>query len=110
MSYNQPPNKSVVNDIMDKLSTIIVSKQRPFAFLVRDHPVYVLISSLKAKSETKYRDIVPLLGPFHTQCVMMNAIYKRYNGSELGDVLVAAGVIAEALVDRALQGKHYKRG
>ncbi|KAJ3585747.1 hypothetical protein NHX12_014466 [Muraenolepis orangiensis] len=109
-SYNQLPNKSVVNDVMDKLSTIIATKRMPFAFLVGDHPVYVLITLLKAENPNKYRDIVPFLGPFHTQCVMMSAIYKRYKGSELGDVLVAGGVIAEGSVDRALKGKHYKRG
>ena len=109
-SYNQPPSKSVVNDIMDKLTTIIATKHMPFAFLVGDHPVYVLITLLKAENPNKYRAIVPFLGPFHTQCVMMSAIYKRYNGSELADVLVAAGVIAEGSVDRALKGKHYKRG
>ena len=40
----------------------------------------------------------------------MSAIYKRYKDSELVEVLVAAGVIAEGSVDRALKGKHYKRG
>ena len=40
----------------------------------------------------------------------MSAIYKCYKGSELADVLVAGGVIAEGSVDRALKGKHYKRG
>jgi hypothetical protein len=96
---------------MDKLSTIIATKHMPFAlFLVGDHPVYVIITLLKAENPNKYRDIVPFLGPFHTQCVMMSAIYKRYKGSELEDVLIAAGVIAEGSVDRALKGKHYKRG
>jgi hypothetical protein len=81
---------------MDKLSTIIATKHMPFAlFLVGDHPVYVIITLLKAENPNKYRDIVPFLGPFHTQCVMMSAIYKRYKGSELEDVLIAAGVIAE---------------
>lgn len=88
MSYNQPPNKSVVNDVMNKLCTIIAAKSMPFAFLVGDHPVYVLITLLKAENPNKYRAIVPFLGPFHTECVMMSAIYKRYKGSELGDVLV----------------------
>lgn len=110
MSYNQPPTKSGVNDIMEKLSTIIATKRMPFAFLVGDHPVYILITLLKAENPNKYRDIVPFLGPFHIQCVLMNAIYKHYKGSELGDVLVAGGVIAEGSVDRALKGKHYKRG
>ncbi|KAL8606602.1 hypothetical protein ACOMHN_009487 [Nucella lapillus] len=95
---------------MDKLSTIITTKRMPFAFLVGDHPVYVLITLLKAENPNKYRDIVPFLGPFHTQCVMMSAIYKRYKGSELGEILVAGGVIAEGSVDHALKGKHYKMG
>ena len=104
MSYNQPPNKTVVHDIMVKLSTIITTKRMPFAFLAGDLPVYVLITLLKAENPDRFRDIVPFLGPFHTQCVMMSAIYKRYKGSELGDVLVAAGVIAQGSVDHALKG------
>ena len=99
-----------MNDIMDKLSTIIATKRKPFAFLVGDHPMCVLITLLKAENPNKYRDIVPFLGPFHTQCVMMSTIYKHYKGSELGDVLVAGGVIADGSVDRVLKGKHYKRG
>ena len=110
MSYSQPPNKSVVKDIMDKLTNIIATKRMPFAFLVGDHPVYLLITLLNAENPNKYCDIVPFLGLFHTQCVMMSAIYKRYKGSELGEVLVAGGVIAEGSVDHALRGKHYKRG
>jgi hypothetical protein len=40
---------------------------------------------------------------------MIYTIYKRHQGSELADVLVAAGVIAEGSVDQALKGKHYRR-
>jgi hypothetical protein len=68
-SYNQPPNKSVVNDVMEKLSTIIATKHMPFAFLVGDHPVYVLITQLKAENSDKYHATVPFLGPFHTRGV-----------------------------------------
>jgi hypothetical protein len=116
MFYNQATNKSVVNDIMDKLSTIITTMHMPFTFLVGDHPVYVIITQLKAENSNKYCDIMPFLhvGPFHTQCVMMSTIYKcykgHYKGSEIEDVLIAAGVIAEGSVDHALIGKHYKRG
>ena len=68
MSYNQPPNKSVVNDVMDKLSIIITNKHMPFAFLTGDIPVYIIITTLKAENTNKYRNIVPFLGPFHTHC------------------------------------------
>ena len=72
--------------------------------------MYVLITLLKAENPCKYHDIVPFLGPFHTQCAMMSAIYKRYKGSELREVLVVGGVVAEGSVDHALKGEHYKRG
>ena len=66
----------------------------PFAFL--------------AENPNKYRDVVTVLGPCHTQCVMVNAIYKHYKGCEPGDVLVKGRDIAEASVDSVLKGKHYK--
>ena len=53
MSYSQPPNKSVVTDIVDKLTIIIATKRMPFAFLVGDHPVYVLITQLIKGREHK---------------------------------------------------------
>ena len=71
--------------------------------------MYVLVTLLKAENPVKYRNIVPFLGPFHTQCSMMSAIYKRYKGSEI-DVLVAGGVIADGSVDHAVKGKYFKRG
>ena len=39
----------------------------------------------------------------------MSAIYKRFDGSCLCDILVAAQVIAEGSVHKTLRGKHYKR-
>lgn len=41
---------------------------------------------------------------------MVSAICKRYKGSELGNHLVAAGLISEDSVDRALKGKQYTEG
>ena len=72
--------------------------------------MYVLITLLKAENPSKFRDIVPFLGHFNTQCAMMSAIYKCYKGSELEELLVAGGVVAEGSIDHALKGKHYKRG
>ena len=39
--YSQPPNKSAVKDIMDKLAITIATKRMPFAFLVGYHPVTI---------------------------------------------------------------------
>ena len=109
-SYDQPPNKAVINDIMQKQMNIIKEKQMPFAFLVGDLPVYILIMELKCEHPDKYKSIIPFLGPFHTQCVMMAAMFKRYEGSELEEVLVQAGIVAAGSVNQALKGKHFRRG
>ena len=80
-----------------------------FAVVVGDQPVYTLLVEIKSEHPEKFKQIIPFLGPFHAQCSMIYAIYKRHKGSELADVLVAAGVIAEGSVDQALKGKHYRR-
>ena len=82
----------------------------PFVLLVGDQPVYALIVQLKYENQELFDRILPFLGPFHTQCSFMSAINKRFNGSGLSDLLVAAEVITEGSVDNALKGKHYKRG
>ena len=56
MSYNQSPIKSVIklNDIMNKFTNIITVKHMPFAFLVGDLPVHVLVTLLKAENSVRY--------------------------------------------------------
>ena len=109
-SYDQSPNKPVVNDVMDRQTKIMEEKKMPFSFVVGDQPVYTLMMELKAENPEKYKNIIPFLGPFHTQCVMMSAIFKRYEGSEFEEVLIQAGVVAAGSVKQALTGKHFRRG
>ena len=109
MAYPDPPKKTVLNDVMLKVTGAIERKHMPFAVVVGDQPVYTLLVEIKSEHPEKYANIIPFLGPFHTQCCMIYAIYKRHKGSELAEVLVAAGVIADGSVDHALRGKHYRR-
>ena len=41
---------------------------------------------------------------------MMNAIYKRYRGSELDEIILISDVAVAGSVDQALKRKHYQRG
>ena len=54
--------------------------------------------------------IIPIFGPFHQQCSFIYAIYKRFRGSGISDVLVSTGVIVEGSVNQALRGKHIRHG
>ena len=94
MSYNQPPNKPVVNDIMNKLNTIIAIRQIPFAFLVGGQPVFALTTLLKAETQTVSKI-------FCHSLVLFIYSNKCYEGWEQGNVLVAGGtgIIAKDSVD-----------
>jgi hypothetical protein len=108
-TYNEPPSKSVMHDIMVKLVKAMCEKNIPFSFLVGDMPTYKTIVQLKVKNSELFRDIIPILGTFHQQMSYIYAIYKRFNGSGMAETLVAAEVIMEGSVDQALRGKHYSR-
>ena len=70
-----------------------------------------MLLSLKLRmSILKFELILPFLGTFHTKMSFMSAINKRFKGSGLAELLVAADVIAKGSVEQALKGKHYKRG
>ena len=109
-TYPEPPNKSVVYDVMFKLVEAMMNKDIPFSFLVGDMPTYKMIMQIKTENPHKFVDIIPIIGAFHQQMSYIHAIYKRFKGSGLADTLVAAGVVVEGSVDQALRGKHYRRG
>ena len=109
LTLPKPPKKSVVYDVMCRVATVAKKKSMPFVLLVGDQPVYALIVQLKYENQELFDRILSFLCPFHTQCSFMSAINKRFNGSGLSDLLVAADIIAESSVDNASKGKHYKR-
>ena len=95
---------------MDKLSKSVEVKKIPFAVTVGDHPIYKLYLKLKSENPVKYAKLIPFIGPFHVQMSFIYCIYKRFQGSGIDDVLVAAGVVADGSCDQALRGKHFNRG
>ena len=110
MTYSNPPSKSILCDVMQKLAKSIEEKKMPFAIIVGDHPVYVLMLELKSENAELFSKVFPFMGTFHVQMSFIYTKYKRFKGSGISDVLVAAGVIADGSVDQALRGKHFKCG
>jgi hypothetical protein len=102
-TYNEPPSKSVMHDIMVKLVKAMCEKNIPFSFLVGDMPTYKTIVQLKAENSELFRDIIPILGAFHQQMSYNYAIYKIFKASGMAETLVvAAEVIVDGSVDQAL--------
>ncbi|KAI4827014.1 hypothetical protein KUCAC02_030442, partial [Chaenocephalus aceratus] len=86
-TYNEPPCKSVVYDIMVKLVEAMHKKNIPFSFLVGDLPTYKTTVQLKAENSEMYKDLIPILGAFHQQMSYIYAIYKRFKRSGMADTL-----------------------
>ena len=57
-----------------------------------------------------FKNIIPVIVEFHEHMSYMYAVYKRFEGSRIADVLVSAGVLAGGSADKALKGKQYRRG
>lgn len=109
LTFPKPPQKSVVHEVMCRMVAAAEHKSMPFIQLVGDQPVYALIVQLKNENPHKFELILPFLGPFHTHISFISAINKRFDGSGLSEILVAADIISEGSVHQALRGKHYNR-
>jgi len=81
MTYHNPPSKTILNDVICKLAKSIEEKEMPFAIIVGDHPIYVLMLQLKSENEELFSKILPFIGPFHIQMSFIYTIYKRFKGS-----------------------------
>ena len=110
VTYNEPPKKSVIYDVMNKRLDTMKDKGMPFSFLVGDLPTYKLILELKTENLDKFLNIVPITEAFHQQMSYIYVIYKRFLGSGISDILVSADVMVARSVDQALKGKHYRQG
>ena len=109
-SYDKPPNKSVLHANLCETIEAAELKNMPFVVICGDLPVYSLLVELCSEKEEKFFKILPWLGQFHLEMSMMNAIYKRYCGSGIDELLVIADAVAAGSVEQALKGKHYRRG
>ena len=50
VTYPNPPSKTILYDVMCKLIKSIAEKKMPFAVIVGDQPVYVLMLELKSEN------------------------------------------------------------
>ena len=81
----------------------------PFFQLIGDQPVYTLTVQIKNEDAARFKNIIPVLGPFHTQCSLITAINKRFSGSGISDLIVSADIIAEKSIDQAFRAKYFRR-
>ena len=110
LTHAQPPNKTVVNEMMQRTAEAAEYKSMLFVQLVADQPVYALILDLKHENHEKYKMILPVMGGFHAQNDFMATIYKRLKGSGIFQLVHASDLLEEGSTDQTLRGAHHNRG
>ena len=107
---------------------IIPCKEKAIKFnleetdLVLDHAIYAkALEYLLRKENQELNTFINLrMGGFHTTCIFLGVIGKRFGDGGLRDLAVEAGIIGQGNVDQALKSKtlqqchsypyHYFRG
>ncbi|XP_063222022.1 uncharacterized protein LOC134530774 isoform X1 [Bacillus rossius redtenbacheri] len=108
-SYSQPPGKEVVKDVLNWCQRVAKHKKMPLIQLVGDQAIYKYIEECLCEDEDRWSLVKGVLGGFHTELSYLNAVGKRYSGSGIEELAVAAGVVAVGSLSQALSGKHYNR-
>ena len=62
---------------------------------------------LKYENPDKFAHILPIIGSFHIEMSFMSVIYKRLKESNIENLLVEAGLIAQGSVVQALRDCDY---
>ena len=96
--------KGVVYDVTQRCKQDAKEKLIPFIQLIVDQPVHALILEVKNENQRDFENILPVLGGFHTQVLFMATIYRRFKGSRLEDLTIAAGIMEARSKDQPLQG------
>ena len=73
-------------------------KNMPFIQFVDNQPVYAPIIWPKYENPDKCAHILPILGSFHIEISFTSAIYKQLKKSNIEDLLLEAGLIAQESV------------
>ena len=77
--------------------------------MTRNQAVYAKSLHLVWKHQHAFPEVVLRMGAFHTVCVFLAVLGKRFGDAGFKDLLVEPGVIGSSACNRVLKEKHYHR-
>ena len=77
VSLLKAPSKAVVYTLMEKVADAALMKNMPFIQFVDDQPIYALMVELKYENKERFKNVLPVLVPFHAQGSYMHAIFNQ---------------------------------
>ena len=75
--------------------------------LVCDQAIYAKATEVAWSHTEKFQPVILRLGTFHTICMFLAVIGKRFGNAGLRDIAIESGVIAEGSLKS--EGKQYNR-
>lgn len=76
---------------------------------VFDQAIYAKVCEVMWSFPLDFKAIIPRMGIFHTICVMLGIIGKRFEDSGFKDLCIESGIVAEGSISKILEGKMYNR-
>ena len=74
-----------------------------------DEAVYEHLVELFLNEPDNFKDILPLMGPFHWTRVLLKCQGKYLRGSGVDDALIECSVFGKGVLETVLNGSHYVR-
>ncbi|XP_071817001.1 uncharacterized protein [Apostichopus japonicus] len=104
-----PTEMSTVYSLLVKSLEICSKLDQEEVVVVLDEAIYCKAQQVLWKEKEKFSKIVLRLGAFHTTCVMLAVIGKRFRDAGLEDILIESGILASGSMNGVMNGKHYNR-
>lgn len=106
---SSPTELSTVYSLLMKTMEICTKLEQEEIVVVLDQAIYSKALQIVWKESQRFNKVILRLGAFHTTCVMLGVIGKRFDDAGLRDVLIESGVIAPGSINGVMTGKHYNR-
>lgn len=81
-----------------------------YCVITFDEVIYCKAKEILWQCTDEFSDTLLRLGGFHTLLTFMAVIGKRYEDSELEDLLIESGLYGSNTVQRIVDGKAYSKG
>ena len=109
-AINAPATElSTVFEILNQSEEIRKKLCLPAIVVVMDQTLYAKAAEIAWKQD-QFSNIVLRMGTFHTICVALSILGKRFGDSGLKDIFIESQIVAEGSISGVIDGKHYNRG
>ena len=112
-SIDQSPTKmSTVQEVLLQVKAKAEALNNREADLVFDHAIYCkALEILMDPRNLELRNFINLrMGAFHTSCIFIAVIGKRFSAAGLKDICIEATLVGTGSADSIMKGKQYNRG